>query len=261
MIWKETNLTPDISPSDQPNTVAILEVFYEEKSSWNPLNGTTDKRNYRTKIDLVRFQQTSSDKIQSWEIPSWALAESAFYHNESGTLFVLHGKNDQYGTLEQRLSIYPKSQAAYSYPAAPENLILFQIAPSPNAESVALITANTNTNWEFSEFELRILNTKSGLVASYPLSFWTALPMYGMRWAKDSETLYVRTPDKVLALAKGKLTEAKSFPNCFTPSTTYGKNAYAESFVEGDKPYKIKLGKKLSEPKMISKLDEIEVCR
>ncbi|BDA79651.1 hypothetical protein LPTSP3_g25810 [Leptospira kobayashii] len=261
MIWKETNLQPEISPSESNDIALLLEVHYEEKDPWNPLNGTTDKKNYFTKADLVEVRSGASKILKTWKIPSWALAESAFYHKGENTAFILHGKDDEYGTLKQRLTVYPGNKPAFSYPATPENLVIFQASPSPNGKLVALITAESNTNWEFTEFQLRILEPSSGKVSSLPLSFWTALPVYGVRWATDSGSLYVRTPDRVYQWKDGKLTDAKSFPNCFTRATNFGKLAYSDSFVEGTNPYQIKLGKKLSDPKFISKLEDIETCR
>ncbi|WP_411821909.1 hypothetical protein [Leptospira sp. 'Mane'] len=261
MIWKETNLQPEISPSETKGVALLLEVHYEEKDSWNPLNGTTDKKNYFTKTDLVEVTSGKSKILKTWNIPSWALAESAYYHKGENTLFILHGKDDEYGTLKQRLTIYPGEKPAFSYPATPENLVIFQASPSPNGKLIALITAESNSNWEFAEFQLRILDPNSGKVNSQPLSFWTALPVYGVRWANDSGSLYVRTPDRVYLWKEGKLTETKSFPNCFTRPTNFGKRAYSDSFVEGTNPYRIKLGQKLPEPKLTTRLEEIEICQ
>ncbi len=255
MIWKETNLQPDLSPSS-PSTAVSVEVHYKEKDSWNPLNGTTDKKEYRTKIHLIQGNQ----QTKSWEIPSWALAESVFYHPENKTLVLLHGKNDEYGTLSQKLSVYPEASPSFSYPATPQNLVIFQASPSPNGKIIAMITALSDANWEFSEFELRLLNPQTQVVTSFPISFWTALPLYGMKWAKDSSILYLRTPDRVLAWKEGKISETSSFPDCFNPSTSYGKNAFQASFVETQSPWKLKIGAKLSDPKMIRSLDQIRNC-
>jgi hypothetical protein len=255
MIWKETNLQPELSPSNA-NTAVSVEVHYKEKQSWNPLNGTTDKKDYTSILNLIQGNAVK----KTWNIPSWTLAESVFYHAESRVLILLHGKNDEYGTLSQRLSVYPADQPSYSYPATPENLVIFQTSPSPNGKQIALITALSDKNWEFSEFELRILETMSQKVVSYPISFWTALPLYGMRWSKDGSTLFLRTPDRILSLQDGKLGQATSFPECFNPSTNFGKIAFRESFVESQNPWKIQVGEKMPDAKMITTLDRIRSC-
>jgi hypothetical protein len=255
MIWKETNLQPEVSPSNA-NTAVSVEVHYKEKQSWNPLNGTTDKKNYSTKLNLIQANAV----VKSWDVPSWALAESVFYHPETKSLVLLHGKNDEYGTLTQRLSVYPDGKPSYSYPATPENLVIFQASPAPNGKQIALITALSDKNWEFSEFELRILDPNSQNVVNYPISFWTALPLYGMKWSNDSSTLYLRTPDRILAVKGGKLDQASSFPECFSPSTTFGKLAFRDSFVENQNPWKLKIGEKYPEAKMISSMDKIRSC-
>ncbi|WP_246047176.1 hypothetical protein [Leptospira ognonensis] len=255
MIWKETNLQQELSPSSSDTAIAV-EVHYKEKQSWNPLNGTTDKKDYTTKLNLIR----GNASLRTWEIPSWVLADSVFYHPESGLLVLLHGKNDEYGTLAQRLSVYPDKEASFSYPASPENLVIFQASPSPNGKQIALITALSDQNWEFSEFELRLLDPKTKAVVSLPISFWTALPLYGMKWAKDGSALYLRTPDRILVVKDGKLGEANSFPECFHPSTSYGKGAFEASFVESQNPWKLKIGAKIPEPKTINSLDKIQNC-
>jgi hypothetical protein len=259
MIWKESNLLPEVSPSNA-NTAILVEVHYKEKDSWNPLNGTTDKKDYRTEIKLVQPKPDSSLVLKTWDIPSWALADSVFYHPENKTLILLQGKNDEYGTFGQKLSVYPETKPAFSYPATPENLVIFQISPAPNGKLIALITALSDDKWEFSEFELRILDPETQKVSVFPLSFWTALPLYGMRWSGDSSSLFVRTPDQVLALKQDKLTRVATYPECFTPSTTFGKLAFKESFVESQNPLVVKIGERLPEAKMVSSLDRIRTC-
>lgn len=157
MVWRQAQLAEEISPSNDPNTNLLLTVTYEEKDSWNPLNGTTDKRNYKSKIKLVKNSATGGKTIKEWDLPSWALGDGIFYHTGSSTLFVLYGKDDEYGTLNQTLSLYPESGGAFSYPASPEKRIIFQMAPSPNGNLVALVTASPTNEGEFSEFELNII--------------------------------------------------------------------------------------------------------
>lgn len=259
MIWKKAQLIDEVSPASDPKDSLVLTVEYEEKDSWNPMNGTTDKRKYRSKIRLFRSTDTTVKPTKEWDLPSWALGDGIFYHTESGTLFALYGKDDEYGTLNQTLSIFPNSGASFSYPAVPENRIIFQMAPSPKGNEIALITANQDADSEFSEFELNLIQLPSKEVSTYPISFWTALPMYGMRWSEDGRTVYLRTPDQVLALSQGNLKPSKTFPDCFSVSTNFGKWAYETSEVGSDG--KISLGKKLPTPKMISDLEKIRLCR
>ncbi|MCW7461907.1 hypothetical protein [Leptospira limi] len=259
LIWRDAQLPEEISPSNDPNVNLVLTVAYQEKDSWNPLNGTTDKRDYKSHIKLVTNGVTGGKVIREWDLPSWALGDGIFYHTKSNTLFVLYGKNDEYGTLNQTLSIYPEVGGAFSYPATPERKIIFQMAPSPSGNLVALITASPTKEDEFTEFELSILQTADKSVQSYPLSFWTALPLYGIRWAEDGNKLYVRTPDRILVWTGTELTETKTFPDCFTIPTNFGKWAYeSASLAEGGN---VKLGKKLPAPKLISNMDQIKLCR
>ncbi|MDZ4727584.1 MAG: hypothetical protein SH817_15610 [Leptospira sp.] len=260
MIWKETNLQPEVIATNDPNTAVVVEVHYQEKDPWNPLNGTTDKKNYRTDVLLLKTETKETKVIKKWEIPSWVLANSVFYHSENKSLFLLQGRNDEYGTLDQKLTVYFENKPSFSYPVTPENLVIFQISPSPKGDKIALITALSDANWEFSEFELRILDPQSQKVTSHPLSFWTALPLYGMRWSNDSSALYIRTPDRILALRGETLSPTTNFPECFTPSTNYGKGAFLDSFVQSQNPWKLDLGKRQPEPKMITSMDKIKNC-
>ncbi|XDD47376.1 hypothetical protein AB3N60_04620 [Leptospira sp. WS39.C2] len=259
LIWRDAQLPEEISPSNDPNQNLILTVHFQEKDSWNPLNGTSDKRNYKSKIKLVENGVTGGKILREWDLPSWSLGDGIFYHTKSNTLFVLYGKDDEYGTLNQTLSIYPEVGGAFSYPANPEKKIIFQMAPSPNGNLVALITASPTKDDEFTEFELSILQTSDKKVQTYPLSFWTALPLYGIRWAEQGDKLYVRTPDRILVWNGNQLVETKTFPDCYTISTNFGKWAYeSASLTEGGN---VKLGKKLTTPKQISNLDQIKLCR
>lgn len=259
LIWKKAKLAEEVSPGSDPKESLVLTVEYEEKDSWNPLNGTTDKRNYRSVIRLYSSSDTKTKAKREWNLPSWALGDGIFYHSGADTLFVLYGKDDEYGTLQQTLSIYPAVGGPFSYPAKPENRIIFQMAPSPKGTEVALITANRDSQNEYSEFELNLIQLPSKNVQTYPLSFWTALPMYGMRWAEDGGSLFIRTPDEVLKLTASGLTPTKSFPDCYSVSTNYGKWAYETAEVE--QGGNIQIGKKLPPPSMISNLDKIRLCR
>nr|WP_244241678.1 hypothetical protein [Leptospira jelokensis] len=259
MIWRDATLAEEISPSNDPNFNLVLTVHFQEKDSWNPMNGTTDKRNYQSKIKLVQNEKTGGKVIREWELPSWSLGDGIFYHTQSKSLFVLVGKDDEYGTLNQTLSIYPESGGAFSFPATPEKKIIFQMAPSPNGNLVALVTANPTGEGEFTEFELNLLQVSDKKVQTYPISFWTALPLYGIRWSEDGQNLFLRTPDKILVWTGKELKEAKSFPDCYTVSTNFGKWAYeSASMGEGGN---VVLGKKLPSPKQIANLDQIKLCR
>lgn len=261
MIWKEASLSPQVVPTDDRQTAVIVEVKYEEKDSWNPLNGTTDKRRYHSEIQVLKRETNELRLVSRWEIPSWTLTDSVYYHSGKSILYVLHGKDDEYGTLKRRLSIFLPDQTSFSYPATPDDLVIFQISPSPSGDRLALVTAVSNENWEFSEFELKILDPKSQSVEVHPLSFWTALPLYGIRWSNDSKRLYIRTPDRVLLWeGKGNLAEAKAYPDCFSPSTNFGSLAYRDSFIESQNPWKVKLGERKPEAKMVQSLDAIRVC-
>lgn len=259
MIWRQTQLPEEVSPTNDPNLNLVLTVGYEEKDSWNPLNGTTDKRNYKSKIKLVKNAPTGGKSIKEWDLPSWSLGDGIFYHTSSSTLFVLYGKDDEYGTLNQTLSLYPESGGAFSYPATPEKRIIFQMAPSPNGSLVALITANPAAEGEFSEFELNLIQLSDKKIQTFPINFWTALPLYGIRWAEDGKKLYLRTPDRILVWNGSEIQETKTFPECFTVSTNFGKWAY-ESASLGDGG-NVVLGKKIAAPRQISNIDQIKLCR
>lgn len=259
MIWRHAQLAEEVSPSNDPNFNLILTVEYEEKDSWNPMNGTTDKRNYKSKIKLVKNAPTGGKSVKEWDLPSWSLGDGIFYHTSTSTLFVLYGKDDEYGTLNQTLSLYPETGGAFSYPATPEKRIIFQMAPSPNGNLVALVTASPTAEGEFSEFELNVIQLSDKKIQSYPINFWTALPLYGIRWAEDGKKLYLRTPDRILVWAGSEIQETKSFPDCFTVSTNFGKWAYESASVSDGG--NVVLGKKLPPPRQISNIDNIKLCR
>ncbi|EMY62266.1 hypothetical protein [Leptospira terpstrae] len=259
MIWRQAQLPEEVSPTNDPNINLILTVGYEEKDSWNPMNGTTDKRNYKSKIKLMKNGPTGGKPLKEWDLPSWSLGDGIFYHTGSSTLFVLYGKDDEYGTLNQTLSLYPETGGAFSYPATPEKRIIFQMAPSPNGNLVALVTASPTAEGEFSEFELNLIQLSDKKIQSFPINFWTALPLYGIRWAEDGTKLYLRTPDRILVWSGKEIQETKSFPDCFTVSTNFGKWAYESASIgEGGN---VVLGKKLPAPRQISNIDKIKLCR
>jgi hypothetical protein len=101
LFWRDAKLFPLISFSETGKKLAYIRVHYKEKDSWNPLHGTTDKKNFTTQVILAEIENDLRLKkiIELERFPFWILP-NAFYYNESAqTLAFMHGlKENEYGT-------------------------------------------------------------------------------------------------------------------------------------------------------------------
>jgi hypothetical protein len=65
IFWRDANLFPLISFSETGKKITYMKVHYQEKDSWNPLNGTTDKKNFTTQVILAEIENDLSVKKTS----------------------------------------------------------------------------------------------------------------------------------------------------------------------------------------------------
>ncbi|TGL71099.1 hypothetical protein [Leptospira kmetyi] len=229
LTWKHSSLSLERGWSSSGKEVVQLETLYEEKDSWNPLMGTTLKRNYHSVIrifDPIR----SSQPVEQIRFSSWILPGTVYYHSDTKSVYWIGGKDDEYGSYSRIPSgintILQKEFVLSSY--LEPGQIAIQLIPSPDGNSLALVAAVLDNDLEFLKPQLLWLS-KNGdsefkATSKTDLLEWKETPVHKIRWASKSDKIYIQVSESVFVLSKEKnrLEKATEFPVCFTPATSFG---------------------------------------
>lgn len=258
--------------SETGKSYAALEILFEEKQSFNPLNGTTLKKNYRAKIQLYQIESDNSVK-KTWEsdiFDSWILPASLYYHEKTGRIFFLKGLNDEYGTKERLaaiLKIGEKKPETIPVVKDRSEEILFAI-PAPDGRKIAVgIGKFQEENLQSAKIQLFSIE---GMQNEIPkIGFWAEFsPEYLVTWSEDSEILYIKQSKSVrkIILGSKSLENAREFPLCFIGTsfgTDFSKLGYGAEWGEDGKSYKIQAGKQKRIPinQMTSQIEIVSGCR
>ncbi len=84
-IWRPVNYDSQAIWADDATEVAIVRISYEEKQSLDPLNGTTDKRNFRHQIIL---QKPDGTDRRALTVPRPHQTGRLYYMRTAGYLIV-----------------------------------------------------------------------------------------------------------------------------------------------------------------------------
>ncbi|MBM9501521.1 hypothetical protein JWG44_14805 [Leptospira sp. 201903071] len=229
LIWKNSSLSLERGWSSSGKEIVQTEVLYEEKDSWNPLSGTTLKRNYRSVIRIFDPAR-SSNPVEEIPFSSWILPGTVYYHSSTGALYWIGGTDDQYGSfvrIPSAFNLSEKKEISISTHLKPDQVVL-QIIPSPDGNSVVMITAATDADLEFLQPELLWISRGSdGLLqptSRIPLPEWKETPSYRLRWSDKSDRIYIQISEFVYTIRKEKpiLQKTNEFPLCFYPPTSFG---------------------------------------
>ncbi|TGK01222.1 hypothetical protein EHQ53_09120 [Leptospira langatensis] len=246
--WKPASLAIERGWSESGKNIVQTEVLYEEKEPWNPLTGTTIKKNYRTKFriyDLNEPQKIDGDPpIYSYEINSWTLPGSVYFHSETNRLFWIQGSNDEYGSVDRFPAVWsPKGFHSFDPKGfLKEGQTILHFVPSPDGGTAALILGILDANLEIQSPTLVLADVNgqsSSLDSSYSefvLKEWNETPEYRIRWSEDSSVLFVRVKDAVFKAKEKakKLEQAKEFPRCFFPPSNFGPVGISPAGSGGD---------------------------
>jgi len=226
--WRQGVLPPFFSWSESGENLASVQVKYEEKDSWNPMMGTTDKKSYKAEIRIYKFESGRLSSKPSLEktLNSWVLPGS-FYYSDAGDFFVIHGFPDSGFGAESKILSYFKS---FTAPAEElwkfsNTLNLEKAVPSPDKNKVILILSSASADGKL-KFSAELLDVKSKSSAKTDLPEWFDSPEYRVAWDKNSSSVYFRIKDKVYSFSeKSALKAASQFPECFSPETSFGDTA------------------------------------
>ncbi|TGL73813.1 hypothetical protein [Leptospira yasudae] len=229
LIWKNSSLSLERGWSSSGKEIVQMETLYEEKDSWNPLMGTTLKRNYRSLIRIFD-PNVASPPLEQIPFSSWILPGSVYYHSGSKSVYWIGGKDDEYGSFSRipaGIRLADKQNIPFSLYLQPGQIPI-QLVPSPNGNSLALIVAVLDNDLEFLKPELIWLdrNEDSSLSANARIDLpeWKETPGHRIRWSERSDKIYIQISESVFTVPSGKknLQKAAEFPTCFVPATSFG---------------------------------------
>lgn len=222
MTWRKANLGWESSWGSNQE-VLMYSIEFEERNSWNPLEGTTLKRNYKTKLEEYKFINNKFEKQSEFELPFWILLNNLFYNSEKKLLFLIRGEeNSGYGTEKRIVSLYKiTSKNLENIWSSKEKEYLWKLVPSPDTTKIAFLTTENATSQLGAKLHLW-----DGKVRSVSISSWLDASFeHAISWSEDSRFLYLAQPEGVYRISlETELTLQKvgQFPKCFVPSTSFG---------------------------------------
>lgn len=229
----------------------VYSIEFEETSAWNPLEGTTIKRNFST---LLKEYKLKSDNqlvpVSEFQFPFWVLNNNVFYNSKNRNIFIMRGSSEGYGTSDRTISNYliDEKKTIDIWTGKPGEF-LWKIVPSPDSSHIAFITTGSPTTEM--EAKLHIWNAEKG-IRSIPIPAWIDSSFeYGISWNSDSRILYLAVRNEVYTVnvipKELTPTRAGQFPKCFVPSTNFGFRISKEGkYIEGNPldPKKITISEK-----------------
>jgi len=234
--WKKSSLGVEASWFNSEEFL-VYSIEFEETNSWNPLEGTTIKRNFSTRLREYKLKPNNElEQISEFQFPFWILNNNIFYNARNKNIFMMRGSSEGYGTAERTISNYLISEKKIIdiWKGKPGEF-LWKILPSPDSSQIAFITTGSHT----SEFEAKLHIWNGNEIRSINLPSWIDASFeYGISWNIDSKILYLAIKNEVYSLNTSSkelvLTKATQFPKCFVPSTSFGFRISPDGkYVEG----------------------------
>jgi hypothetical protein len=228
IFWREAKLFPSLSFSETGSKLAYMRVYYQEKDSWNPLDGTTKKKDYTTQIILAEIENdlhlkkiTELDRLAFWILP-----ESLFYNEGTGTLAFINGLNaNEYGTPNKTVSVYNlKTKKSTDIIKGKSQIKTpLSIALSADATLLGLVSADINENGFYHKFQLTILDLNANSIKSnFPLPNWQDSPVeFELAWSKTEPVLSAHVKEKLFTVKGNTITESKFSDQSFVDNSKY----------------------------------------
>lgn len=234
IFWREAKLYPSISFSETGKKIAYIRIYYQEKNSWNPLDGTTKKKNYTTQLTLAEIQpDLKLKKIADLErLNLWILPESLFYNENKGTFAFINGiDQNEYGTPNRSVSIYNQTNKKLTniIQGKSEIKIPLAISLSGDASLLAVVNAELNDNGFYQNFRIHILDLNGNSIqSSFSLSDWQDSPgEFELAWSKSESVLSIHAKSKLFTIKGKSMTESNFSGSSLADNPKY---AYSRSY-------------------------------
>lgn len=193
-----------------PDVVIEMHSGYEEKKSFDPMAGTTLKRNFQTRLQRVLVG--NGIRFEGVSTPAAGQALEDLYTIHDWYYFIVRSPSNPGEHSLVRVSSDMKAQERIDFQGLPP---LQKLLPSPDRSKVALLFEE-NGNARIHVVKAEQITTQaraSKAVSTSGAIQWT--------WSSDSRELYILTEGSVLAFDGAASRKAGRFPVCFDPGTSW----------------------------------------
>jgi hypothetical protein len=190
LYWKESKLTPEFFFSSSKKNVLYSRIHFSEKNSWNPLDGTSLKKNYTTHFKLGKILINKKLELtKTFEYESWILPESInFSDTDSFKISFLSGENkNEFGT-EPREAIFYDLFTNKIINLSKEFKIAKPIDITMNSNQIAILSKKDNSYYlTIAEIDSKPLVNEDVLLKNYS---WTTDGDSQLVWSKEG--IYIK---------------------------------------------------------------------
>ncbi len=204
----------------QDHFFSEIFIFWEEKLE-HPLSGTTKKKNYQTKIDIVSFEM-QNEKVKNKTIlhtlvlSKWLLPEFFYVISvDPLKIIFLYGEGDEFG-VNPKFGYYFKNEIRTSI----KNIK--NVVPSPDKTYVAVIENTKNKSLEIYNIQEENIHLIQKVLLPFDFT--------DERWitwdSQNRNRIYFYENHLVYEfdLDTKNFQKSKVFPECILPSTSFGLN-------------------------------------
>jgi hypothetical protein len=242
---KEGSLYPELSWSESNKSLAIYQLRYLEWSSWNPLMGTTNKSDFHTYLELLKWDnlKISDEPIYKVQLDYWILPPNLYYNEIKNEVIVLRGdKETGYAEPKRKISILNLTNQSTEDLYIPKmNDSIESILPSPNSNLIGFVFSNNID--DVKNYFVGIFNRTTKNMISLKIDKWSDGTESLTAWNSNSNKFYIKVnniPYSITEESKSILKES-NFPECFYPGTSYGsKFSNSGEFLEFKNPFNFK---------------------
>ncbi|MFN3604674.1 MAG: hypothetical protein ACK4UJ_08200 [Leptonema sp. (in: bacteria)] len=216
IFYKKNQPFPILSYIENSTFTEIL-LLWEEKLE-SPLSGTTKKKNYQTKINIIQLeidQNVVKNKtiLYSTTIPYWILSEFVYtIQIDPLKMFFLYGEGE-YG-------VHPKFGYYYKdhWMEISKDVVYF--VPSPNKNYLATLEKKDKTYlniYQILDKEIELLQKSTIFLSKENYLTWDS---------KKRNIVYLYQENQVYEynVDTNTLQKSKEYPECILPSTSFGLN-------------------------------------
>lgn len=220
--WHDVEQIDQVVWSEDDQAQAIAVLLYEERKSWHPLNGTTDKRDFRHQIYVQNADGTELRPLT--QARPGQNGARMFYARGAGYVLVEVIETTE-ATHRQRYDLIETSGetqtlVAWTHPNRP--CAGFEIMPSPDGRYVATVErhAPQGEGWECAGGDVEAVFYTAPAGNRHASHRWPVdAAMAEATWTPDG-LLVVKAGSRAWALGPNSAPEPTEPPACLYPKTT-----------------------------------------
>ena len=222
LLWRDRTDFPAAAWLDEERLVESA-LRYEEKLPWDPLAGTTLKRNYRSMVRILKFSGGRPDSERRIaESPEFeGTAENGLYEF-LGAIVLMRRVSSAGGMVYVDLLSWlpPRGEIMQRYRTPLAGATLARLVPSPDRRRLLLVLESERGTARVAiveSLDLAHVLSAEGLRGTPEVE-----GLSDLSWSRDSTRVFLAVPGRILEWdGRLPLHRALRFPRCFNPPTRY----------------------------------------